>query len=320
MKVLVTGGAGFIGSHLVERLLATGHQVWTLDDLSNGRPDFLEHVKLNKHHHLVVDTVMNRAVLKKLLQRCDAVFHLAATLGVKNTVENPLKIIEGNIDGTRNVLELAYQNNVKVIFASTSEVYGKNEKLPFREDSDRVLGATSVNRWCYSTAKALDEHICFAYADKGLPVTIVRYFNTYGPRQTASQYGQVVPRFIVAALSDQQIEVYGDGTQYRCFTYVDDTVAGTIAALSKQANGKAFNIGSSVPISIEDLAKMVVRLTGSSSQIVKVPYEQVYGRGYEDMMARTPDLMNAQSILGYAPSVSLDDGLQRTIDWYRGGE
>jgi UDP-glucose 4-epimerase len=317
MKILVTGGAGFIGSHLVERLLTAGHEVWTLDDLSTGRSDFLNRAELNKNHHFVHGTVTDRNTLKKLLIKCDAVFHLAAILGVKNTVENPLKIIEGNIDGTRNVLETAYEQKVKVIFASTSEVYGKNENLPFHEDSNRVLGATSIHRWSYSTAKALDEHICLAYAEKGLPVSIVRYFNTYGPRQSSSQYGQVVPRFIKAALLNQPIEVYGDGTQSRCFTYVSDTVAGTVAALRKEANGLAFNIGSEHPITIAELAQAVRRLTGSASTIVKVPYDQAYGAGYEDMPARTPDLTRSRTILGYEPAVLLEDGLQKTIRWYR---
>ena len=200
MKILVTGGAGFIGSHLVEDLLEQGHTVVVFDDFSTGHPNFLESVRNSTDFTLISASVNDRKVLEKAFEDCDAVFHLAAVLGVKNTVENPLKVIEGNIDGTRNVLEIAFQKGIKVIFASTSEVYGKNTALPFKEDADRVLGATSTHRWCYATAKALDEHLCFAYMEKGLPVSIVRYFNTYGPRQTSSEYGGVVSRFITSCI------------------------------------------------------------------------------------------------------------------------
>lgn len=317
MKILVTGGAGFIGSHLVERLLADGHIVYTLDDFSNGRPEFLSSSHENKRHHLVQGSVMERGLLKKLIDKVDVVYHLAAVLGVKNTVDDPLKVIEGNIDGTRNVLELAYPRYAKVIFSSTSEIYGRNESLPFHETSGRVYGAPSVHRWSYATAKSLDEHMCFAYAKKGLPVTILRYFNAYGPRQTNSQYGGVVARFIKAALKGEPLEVYGDGTQTRCFTYIDDTVAGTVSALIPEANGLAFNIGSSRAISISELAKMIVHLSGSNSQVILKSYTEAYGPGYEDMPARKPDLTRSQAILGYVPSVSLEEGLTKTISWYR---
>ncbi|WP_018131676.1 NAD-dependent epimerase/dehydratase family protein [Effusibacillus pohliae] len=317
MKILVTGGAGFIGSHLVQRLLRIGHQVTTLDDCSTGRPEFLRDVMGHQRHTFVHDSVTNRQTLSKLMDNCDTVFHLAAVLGVKNTVENPLKVMEGNIDGTRNVLELAYRKRVKVIFASTSEIYGKNQNLPFTEESDRVLGAPSIHRWCYATAKSLDEHLCFAYAKNGLPVTIIRYFNTYGPRQTSSQYGGVVARFVRAALNNEPIEVYGDGTQSRCFTYIDDAVTGTVAALGPRANGLAFNIGSDQQTTVQELATLIHRLAGSTSPIVRVPYEAAYGPGYEDMKARIPDLSRSRSILGYTPRVGLETGLRRTIEWYR---
>lgn len=317
MKILVTGGAGFIGSHLVNRLLLMGHHVWTLDDLSNGKTEFLDSVTSNKRHTFVHDSVTNRTNVEKLVQQCDAVYHLAAVLGVKKTVENPLKVIEGNLDGTRIVLESAYKHRAKVILASTSEIYGKNEKLPFKEDADRVLGPPSIHRWSYSTAKAIDEHLGFAYSDKGLPVTVLRYFNAYGPRQTSSQYGGVVPRFIKAALNNQPIEVHGDGTQSRCFTYISDTIAGTVAALGQKANGLAFNIGSDQPITIQDLATNIHRLTVTSSPIVKIPYAEAYGPGYEDMPARIPDLTRSKTILGYRPNVSLGVGLRKTIEWYQ---
>ncbi|GAX91968.1 NAD-dependent epimerase/dehydratase family protein [Effusibacillus lacus] len=317
MKILVTGGAGFIGSHLVNRLLQIGHKVLTLDDLSNGKLEYLDRALTHNNHTFVHDTAADRDTVRKLVENCDAVFHLAAVLGVKNTVENPLKLMEVNIDGTRNVLEAAHKVRAKVVLASTSEIYGKNEKLPFKEDSDRVLGAPSIHRWCYSTAKAIDEHFAFAYAEKGLPVTVVRYFNAYGPGQTSSQYGGVVPRFIRAALNNEPIEVYGDGTQSRCFTYIQDTVSGTVAALGPRANGLAFNIGSDHPITIRDLAATIRQLTGSSSPIVYVPYDAAYGPGYEDMRARIPDLTRSKSVLGYKPTISLEEGLRRSIEWYR---
>ncbi|OBZ09219.1 NAD-dependent epimerase/dehydratase family protein [Bacillus sp. FJAT-26390] len=317
MKILVTGGAGFIGSHLVERLLAEGHTVWTLDDFSNGRPEFLSHLQPNKRHTLIEGSVMDRGTLKKLIGKVDVVFHLAAVLGVKNTVDDPIKVIEGNIDGTRNVLELAYPRHVKVIFTSTSEIYGKNEELPFHELSGSIYGAPSVHRWCYATAKSLDEHMCFAYAKKGLPVTVLRYFNAYGPRQTNSQYGGVVAQFIKAALKGEQLEVYGDRMQKRCFTYVDDTVAGSLAALKPEANGLAFNIGTDRSITIRELAQLIVKLSSSKSPIVSKSYFEAYGPGYEDIPAREPDLTRSETLLGYRPKVMLEAGLNKTIDWYR---
>jgi UDP-glucose 4-epimerase len=317
LKIVVTGGAGFVGSHLVERLLTAGHTVWALDDFSNGRPEFLSHLNANKRLTIIQGSVMDRGTLNKLIDKADVVYHLAAVLGVRNTVEDPVKVIEGNIDGTRNVLELAYPRHTKVIFTSTSEIYGKNEKLPFHEMSNRIYGAPSVNRWSYATAKSLDEHMCFAYADKGLRVTILRYFNAYGPRQTNSQYGGVVARFIKAALQGEPLEVYGDGTQTRCFTYVDDIVTGTLAASKPEANGLAFNIGSNRTITIGELAQLIVKISGSASPIVSKTYVEAYGSGYEDMMAREPDLTRSEEILGYRPTVMLEEGLKKTIDWYK---
>lgn len=317
MDILVTGGAGFIGSNLVKKLLSMNHRVWSLDNLSTGSLTFLNEVLHHPNHRFIEGTVLNRDLMKTLIQQTDVVFHLSAVLGVKNTVENPLKVIEGNIDGTRNVLELAYEMGRKVIFASTSEVYGKNRDLPFREDSDRVYGSTSIHRWCYATAKSLDEHMCLGYAQKGLPVTILRYFNAYGPGQTNSQYGMVVPRFIMAALEGRPLEVYGDGSQSRCFTFIDDTVQGTVQALSSKADGLIFNIGSEQSITIKQLAELVIRMTGSPSEILIKPYDEAYGPGYEDMPARKPDLTRSKGILGYDPQVGIDLGLERTIEWYR---
>jgi UDP-glucose 4-epimerase len=317
LKIVITGGAGFIGSHLAERLLEAGHTVWTLDDFSNGRPEFLSMSNANKRHTVIQGSVMDRGTLKKLIDKADVVYHLAAVLGVKNTVDDPVKVIEGNIDGTRNVLELAYPRHVKVVFSSTSEIYGKNDKLPFHETSGRVYGSPSVHRWCYATAKSLDEHMCFGYADKGLPVTVLRYFNAYGPRQTNSQYGGVVARFIKAALRGEPLEIYGDGSQKRCFTYIDDTVAGTMAALRKEANGLAFNIGSNRPITIRELAQLIIKLSKSDSTLLSKSYFEAYGPGYEDMPDRQPDLSRSEAILGYKPSVTLEEGLSQTIEWYR---
>lgn len=317
MKIIVTGGAGFIGSHLVERLLHKGHEVWTLDDLSTGNRQYLSSILDHERHTFVHGSTEERKTVKRILSNCDAVYHLAAVLGVKNTVENPLKVIEGNLNGTRNILEEAYANKAKVILASTSEVYGKNDALPFHENSNRVLGPPSVHRWCYATAKAIDEHLGFAYAEKGLPVTVVRYFNAYGPRQTASDYGGVISKFMRAALHDKPLQVHGDGQQTRCFTYIDDTVSGTIAMLHPKANGMAFNIGSDQPISIYELASKVVQLACSSSSIEHIPYEKVYGRGFEDMRMRIPDLTRARTLLNWNPSIDLTTGLHKTMEWFR---
>jgi UDP-glucose 4-epimerase len=317
MKVLVTGGAGFIGSHLVERLIEKGHEVTCLDDLSTGKESFLNHVMNHPKLKFVNGSGLDRNLLNELMNNCETVFHLAAVLGVKNTVENPLKVIEGNIDVTRNILELAFPRKVKVIFSSTSEVYGKNEMLPFSEESNRVLGPTTKHRWCYATAKALDEHMCFAYAEKGLPVTVLRYFNSYGPRATSTQYGGVVPKFISAALKEEPITVYGDGRQTRCFTFIDDTVKGTLLSMDEKFNNQVFNIGSNQLISINELAEKVKEITQSSSPIVHIPYELAYGTGYEDTLNRTPDLTKVKKLLKFEPTVLLDDGLNRTIDWFK---
>jgi UDP-glucose 4-epimerase len=318
MKVLVTGGAGFIGSHLVESLLKIGYQVTTLDDLSTGKLAYLNSILHHRNHQFVQGSALDRSLLNELLENCDAVFHMAAVLGVKNTVDHPLKVIEGNIDATRNVLELAFPRKTKVIFASTSEVYGKNNVLPFNEDSSsRVLGTTNTHRWCYATAKALDEHLCFAYSEKGLPVTVVRFFNTYGPRQNGSQYGQVIPIFINAALKNDPIIIYGDGEQTRCFTYIEDTVRGTIACLDPKANNEVFNIGIDQVTSINELAKKIIDITNSKSIIKHTPYSSVYGKGYEDMQRRIPDISKAKRLLNYQPKVNLDVGLDRTILWYK---
>ncbi|MFJ7367551.1 NAD-dependent epimerase/dehydratase family protein [Peribacillus frigoritolerans] len=317
MKVLVTGGAGFIGSHIVKKLIELNHTVITLDDLSTGKKSFLSEVMNHPNHTFVNGSVLNRNLLESLIDQCELVFHLAAVLGVKNTVENPLKVIEGNIDGTRNVLELAYPKKIKVIFSSTSEVYGKNDQLPFSENSSRVLGPTTTHRWCYATAKALDEHLCFAYAQKGLPVTVVRYFNAYGPRATATQYGGVIPKFITSALKGEPLTVYGDGTQSRCFTYIDDMVTGTLSCIDNQVNNEVFNIGKDQVLSINELAGKIKILCNSPSPIIHIPYEIAYGNGYEDTQNRIPDLTKANKLLNFYPSIDIEVGLRKTIAWYK---
>ncbi|WP_156290534.1 NAD-dependent epimerase/dehydratase family protein [Oceanobacillus salinisoli] len=317
MKILITGAAGFIGSHLVAQLLAKGHTIISLDNLSTGEKAYLEPSLSHVNHTFVYGSVLDRSLLIDLMDSCDAVIHLAAVLGVKNLVNNPLKVIEGNIDGTKNILEIAYAKRIKVVFASTSEVYGKNEKIPYTEDSDRILGPASKNRWCYATAKALDEHLCFAYAEKGLPVTIIRYFNAYGPRAQTSDYGMVIPKFIKQALKSQPITVYGDGTQTRSFTYIDDTVQGTILCLDNRWNGEVFNIGRPEEISINELAAKIKQICQSHSDIVHIPYEEVYGDKYEDTKQRVPDITKSEQLLQFNPSTSIDNGLKWTIEWYK---
>ncbi|WP_010283353.1 NAD-dependent epimerase/dehydratase family protein [Bacillus timonensis] len=317
MKILVTGGSGFIGSHLVTQLIAQGHDVITLDDLSNGKISLLNQVMDNPKHTFIQGSVLDRSLLNELMDQVDVVFHLAAVLGVKNLVEHPLKVIEGNIDGTRNVLEFAFARKQKVVFSSTSEVYGKNNNLPYNEDSDRVLGSTLKNRWCYATAKALDEHLCFAYAEKGLPITVVRYFNAYGPGATTSDYGMVIPKFIKAALTNSPITVYGDGNQTRCFTYIDDTVQGTIKCMDSNYNGEVFNIGRDEEISINQLANKIKFLCNSNSDIIHIPYDEIYGEKYEDTPKRIPNNEKARSLLGFSPLISIDEGLRKTIAYYQ---
>lgn len=316
-NILITGGAGFIGSHLAEHLLKKDYHVTVVDNLSNGTTDYLQTALNHPAFTYHEGSVLDRELMDTLIKNNDIIYHMAAVLGVKNTVDDPLKVIEGNIDGTRVILESAYRYHKKVIFASTSEIYGKNPQLPYNETSERVLGEPSIHRWCYATAKALDEHICFAYAKKGLPVTVVRFFNVYGPRQTYSAYGGVIPIFITKALTNQAIPIYGDGEQLRSFGYIDDVVLGLEKAISPVADNHAFNLGACEPITIHKLAEKIKKLTASDSDLIYIPYDKAYGKGFEDIPARIPSLEKAKHILNYLPAASLETGLLQTIAWYK---
>jgi len=318
MRVLITGGAGFVGSHLTEALLERGDEVFILDNLSTGSIENVVHLKGHPRFHYTIDTVSNEPVLAELIDRCDIVVHLAAAVGVKLIVEQPVHTIETNVHGTEVVLKHANKKKKLVLIASTSEVYGKSTNVPFREDADLVLGPTAKHRWAYACSKMIDEFLALAYwKEKKLPVIVVRLFNTVGPRQTG-QYGMVIPNFVRQALAGQPITVFGDGTQSRSFTYVGDVVKAMVALIDEpRAIGQVFNIGNGKEISIRDLAEKVKTLTGSNSEIVLVPYEKAYEAGFEDMPRRVPDIGRIQSLVGYAPTVELDETLNRVIEHFR---
>lgn len=318
MRVLITGGAGFVGSHLSEALLDRGDEVFILDNLSTGSIENVVHLKGNPRFHYTIDTVSNEPVLAELIDRCDIVVHLAAAVGVKLIVEQPVHTIETNVHGTEVVLKHANKKKKLVLIASTSEVYGKSADVPFREDADLVLGPTAKHRWAYACSKMIDEFLALAYwKEKKLPVIIVRLFNTVGPRQTG-QYGMVIPNFVRQALAGQPITVFGDGTQSRSFTYVGDVVKAMVALIDEpRAIGQVFNIGNGKEISIRDLADKIKALTGSNSEVVLVPYEKAYEAGFEDMPRRVPDIGRIQALVGYAPTVELDETLTRVIEHFR---
>jgi UDP-glucose 4-epimerase len=315
---LVTGGAGFIGSHLAEELLKRGFQVTVLDDLSTGVRENIAGLEGRSGFEFVLDSVMNYDVVEQLVSRCDIVFHLAAAVGVSYIIENPLASLRINTKGTENVFEAANKRKRKVILASTSEIYGKNEKNSLSENDDRILGSTLISRWGYSCTKAFDEFLALAYwREKKLPVVIMRFFNTCGPRQTG-RYGMVIPRFVKAALLGHPLMVFGDGKQMRCFSYVDDVVWGTIAlAGHPAAEGEIFNLGSTEAVTIEDLAKKIVEKTHSSSTIQYVPYEQAYEKGFEDLQRRVPNISKARNLVGFEPKTSLDEILDRVIEHFK---
>ncbi len=318
MRVLITGGAGFIGSHLCERYLQDGCEVDVIDDLSTGNIKNLRNCMGEKAFTFAHDTVLNENMMYTLIDKCDMVFHLAAAVGVKLIVERPVRTIETNIKGTEVVLDVARKFGKKVMIASTSEVYGKNTKVPFKEDDDRILGSTTFSRWSYACSKAIDEFLGLAYfKEYQLPVLLVRLFNTVGERQTG-QYGMVIPRFVHAALTDSPLSIYGDGKQRRCFAYVQDVLDGIIALTkSPQSWGNVFNIGSTEEISIEQLAQTIIQKVGSSSPIQYIPYEKVYGQGFDDMFRRKPCLEKIERLVGYKPHTSLDTILDHIIEYYR---
>ena len=319
MKVLITGGAGFIGSHLAERHLNMGDEVAVIDNLSTGSITNIQHLEKFGRFRCVIDDVLNVEVMRELVDGCELIYHLAAAVGVDFIIDNPLLSLTTNIRGTEIVLELANNRKKKVVLASTSEIYGKkNGHVPFREDSDRILGPTTVIRWHYSTSKAVDELYALAYwREKRLPCVIVRPFNIIGPRQTGD-YGMVVPRFIKQALLGHPITVNGDGEQRRCWTYIDDALDGLIAlAMSDRAVGEIFNLGSHFELSIKDLAYKVKKLTGSESEVEFIPYEQAWPKGtYEDLLYRTPNLEKIRRCVGYDPKIDLDEAFSRLIEHY----
>ncbi|MBX3192534.1 MAG: GDP-mannose 4,6-dehydratase [Labilithrix sp.] len=318
MRYLITGGAGFIGSHLADELLRRGHEVYVLDDLSTGSIDNIKHLKSNSKFHYTIDTVLNRAVTAELVDTVDVVYHLAAAVGVKLIVESPVRTIETNVQTTEVILSLANKKKRPTFVASTSEVYGISEKVPFREDGELVMGATTKGRWSYACSKAIDEFLAIAYwKERKLPTVVARLFNTVGPRQTG-QYGMVVPSFVRQALSGAPITVFGDGKQTRCFTHVNDVVRALIALMDEpKAYGNVYNIGSTAEISIHDLAKQVREVTGSKSEIVFVPYEKAYEEGFEDMPRRVPDTSKIKNLIGWEPSLGLPQVLSEVQEYYR---
>jgi len=318
MKVLITGGAGFIGSHLSETLLQQGHQVVALDNLSTGRMENLSGLKGNSDFQLVIGSILDERLVDKYLERCDMVFHLAAAVGVQLIVNHPLESLTTNIRGSEIVLEMAYRYHRKVLITSTSEIYGKNAKGPLKEDEDRILGSPLKSRWSYSTSKAVDEILAYTYwKEKGLPTIIVRLFNTVGPRQIG-HYGMVIPRFVQQALQGEPLTVYGNGKQSRCFLHVRDAVRGISDLMQRSETvGEVFNLGSQEEISIQDLAQRVIALTGSSSKLEFIPYDKAYEEGFEDMARRVPDISKANRFIGFSPTMQLDDILKSVIEYCR---
>jgi UDP-glucose 4-epimerase len=320
MRFLITGGAGFIGSYLAERLLADSHGVSILDNLSTGSIENIAHLKGHPAFSYTIDDVTNEPVLAELIDGADVVFHLAAAVGVKLIVEAPVHTIETNVHGTEVVLKHANKKKKLVVIASTSEVYGKSADVPFREDADLVMGPTLKHRWAYACSKAIDEFLALAYwKEKKLPVIIVRLFNTVGPRQTG-QYGMVIPNLVRQAIAGQPITVFGDGTQSRSFTYVGDVVDALAKLASEpRAVGQVFNIGNPDEITIKDLALKIREMTGSSSPVRLIPYDQAYEAGFEDMPRRVPDITKISALVGFCPTVGLDEILQLVIEHFRNG-
>ncbi|MBN1763649.1 MAG: GDP-mannose 4,6-dehydratase [Sedimentisphaerales bacterium] len=318
MKALITGGAGFIGSHLAEKLLQTGHEVMVIDDLSTGRMDNIAGIKDDAKFQFILESVRNYETMHILAERCDVIFHLAAAVGVQLILDEPVRTIETNIHGTEVVLEVANKFRKKVVLASTSEVYGKSEAVPFREDDDTVLGSTRFSRWSYACSKAIDEFLGLAYYQQyGLPVVVVRLFNTVGPRQTG-QYGMVLPRFIQWALQGEPVQIYGTGKQARCFCYVKDVVEALVGLINNpESPGKVYNVGSTEEITIEDLADKIISMTGDKSRKKYVSYEEAYGKPFDDMMRRVPCLDRIKETIGFEVKTSLNEILENLIHYYQ---
>lgn len=318
MRYLITGGAGFIGSHLGEELLRRGHEVYAVDDLSTGSIDNIRHLKTNERFHYTIDTCENQQLMAELVDGCDRIYHLAAAVGVKLIVESPVRTIETNVHLTEVMLTLANKKKRPILIASTSEVYGKSEQLPFREDGDLVMGATFKGRWSYACSKAIDEFLAIAYwKERKLPAVIARLFNTVGPRQTG-QYGMVIPNLVRQALAGEPMTVFGDGKQSRCFTHVTDVVRALIGLLdSTETRGQVFNIGNTVEISIGDLARQIREVCKSRSEIVNIPYEKAYEEGFEDMPRRIPDITKIKTAIGWEPTIALPQILADVVEFQR---
>lgn len=319
MRVLITGGAGFVGSHLSDAYIERGDEVFIIDDLSTGRFENIQHLKNHPRFHYSIDSVHNQPIVAELVDQCDVIFHLAAAVGVKLIVESPVRTIETNVRGTEIILNVANKKKKKVLVASTSEVYGLSSDFPFREDGNLVMGATTKGRWSYACSKAIDEFLALAYwREKKLPVIVVRLFNTVGPRQTG-QYGMVIPNFVKQALAGRPITVYGDGKQSRCFGFVGDVVGALMKLMDNSDSvGHVFNIGSNEEVSILELAERIKKLTNSESEIVFVPYDEAYEEGFEDMPRRVPDITKVNNLVGFRPTMTLDGILQSVIDFYSG--
>ena len=315
MKILITGGAGFLGSHLTDAFLARGDEVTILDLVGDLK---VRHNLGNPRFHYVRDSVLNTEILDGLILRSDLIYHLAAVVGVEHYVGDPYAVLNVNINGTQAVLKMAYKYNRKVVFSSTSEVYGRNPKVPFSEDDERVLGSTRIDRWCYSTSKAAAEHFCLAYHRLGLPVVILRYFNVYGPRLDKIDVGRVITIFMGQVLRGEPVTVIGDGRQTRCFTYIDDAIRATVeAGLNERAVGGIFNVGNDVETSIRELAETMIRIAGSPSRVVLVSQQSVYGESYEDVPRRVPCVRRMHEVLGVRAETPLEKGLRETIEWFR---
>lgn len=315
MKVLITGGAGFLGSHLADALLRRGDEVCVLDP---APPNKLRHHRGQPRFRYVQSSVLNTRQLEAWLAPCDLIYHFAAVVGVAHYVGDPYRVLHVNINGTQAVLRLAWKYGKKVVFSSTSEVYGRSSQLPFEEDGERLLGSTRIDRWCYATSKQAGEHFCFAFHRRGLPVVVLRYFNIYGPRMDELDRGRVIPLFMGQLLRGEPLTVIGDGQQTRCFTYVEDAIRATLAAgVTAAAVGEVVNIGSAEEVSIQELAALMIQLSGSRSRLKFVTPAEVYGPSYEDIPRRVPSLTKMQRLLGVVPQVPLAEGLRRTIAWFQ---